>query len=345
VSGLAVFMLLEWRVSRLPARLQTEVRSKILVARGTVKPPSADKEIEAAVEQLYQKRMAEGGVTALDRDFVLKQIRERVKAQFQIVPPGMLRRWTLEFGGRAPELRDRTLYVRAKFFAAQTTRSGNYEGFWEIGPPDGRRLLIDGLSLAADTYYETEIPGSLIDAKGTLTVDFRNYNESALLFPMDDGMEVLFPEAGFGVNFARGLGILFCWLALLAAIGLASASLLSFPVAAFVSLAILVVAFSTGTLKQVVQEGGVTGVNHETGRIDAPTLVDKVAVPLFKAVLSVVTVVRDFSPIDSLSSGRSVSWGQLARAILQIVVLAGGLFTALGMYLFHRRELAAAQGA
>jgi hypothetical protein len=35
----------------------------------------------------------------------------------------------------------------------------------------------------------------------------------------------------------------------------------------------------------------------------------------------------------------------LARAILQIVVLAGGLFTALGMYLFHRRELAAAQGA
>jgi hypothetical protein len=59
----------------------------------------------------------------------------------------------------------------------------------------------------------------------------------------------------------------------------------------------------------------------------------------------VVTVVRDFSPIDSLSSGRSVSWGQLARAILQIVVLAGGLFTALGMYLFHRRELAAAQGA
>ena len=59
------------------------------------------------------------------------------------------------------------------------------------------------------------------------------------MFPIEDGFEVLYYENSFGVNFIRGLIVIFCWLALLAAIGLAAASQLSFPVAAFASLAIL----------------------------------------------------------------------------------------------------------
>ncbi len=58
----------------------------------------------------------------------------------------------------------------------------------------------------------------------------RNPNTTALLFPLEDGMEVLYREGGFGLNFMRGLGIILCWMALLAALGLAAASFLSFPV-------------------------------------------------------------------------------------------------------------------
>ena len=90
---------------------------------------------------------------------------------------------------------------------------------------------------------------------GVLTIMFVNPNNTALLFPLDDGMEVLYREGGFGLNFARGLGIIFCWMALLAALGLAAASFLSFPVAAFFSLAILTMALSSGTLANVVSEG------------------------------------------------------------------------------------------
>ena len=67
-------------------------------------------------------------------------------------------------------------------------------------------------------------------------------------------MEVLYPEGGFALNFARGLGIIFCWMALLAALGLAAASFLSFPVAAFFSLAMLAVVLSSGTLAEAVEQ-------------------------------------------------------------------------------------------
>ena len=77
-------------------------------------------------------------------------------------------------------------------------------------------------------------------------------------------MEVLYREGGFGLNFARGLGIIFCWMALLATLGLASASFLSFPVAAFLSLGVLTMALSSGTMANAVSEGTMMGYNSET---------------------------------------------------------------------------------
>ena len=64
----------------------------------------------------------------------------------------------------------------------------------------------------------------------------------------------------------------------------------------------------------------------------------------FKAVLAVVQVVQTFSPVDALSTGRSITWTQLARGFGQVVLLAGGLMAVGGIYMFTRRELATAQG-
>jgi succinylglutamic semialdehyde dehydrogenase len=58
----------------------------------------------------------------------------------------------------------------------------------------------------------------------------------------------------------------------------------------------------------------------------------------------VINLVQGFSPIDSLSTGRSVTWGHLGLAVTQIVMLLGGIFSAIGIITFTRRELATAQG-
>jgi hypothetical protein len=101
---------------------------------------------------------------------------------------------------------------------------------------------------------------------------------------------------------------------------------------------------SSGTLKQIVEEGGITGVDHDTGYTANPKLLDKFAVPVAKGMLSVLGMVKDFSPIDSLSSGRTISLSDLGRAVLQIWVVMAGFLAAIGIWTFSRRELATAQG-
>jgi hypothetical protein len=131
-------------------------------------------------------------------------------------------------------------------------------------------------------------------------------------------------------------------MALLATLGLASASFLSFPVAAFLSLGVLTLALSSGTISNAVSEGTLMGYNAETNKY-GHTALDVLAIPVFRAVLEVINLAKSFSPIDSLSTGRSVTWGELGRAFVQIVVLLGGGIGLIGISIFNRRELATAQ--
>jgi hypothetical protein len=216
-------------------------------------------------------------------------------------------------------------------------------GLWQAGMPDKKLWRSGALSLAPDTFHEIQIDPDLFDERGVLTVAFANMNETALLFPLEDGLEVLYREGGFGQNFIRGLGVIFCWMALLATLGLAAASFLSFPVAAFVALAALLLTFSTGTLANVVEQGTVMGQDEETGVVGS-SVIDSVAVPFFRATLGVINLAKDFSPVDALSTGRSISWATLGRAFAQTVLLMGGLLAVFGIWTFSRRELAAAQG-
>jgi hypothetical protein len=132
-------------------------------------------------------------------------------------------------------------------------------------------------------------------------------------------------------------------MALLAALGLTAASFLTFPVAAFFSLAVLTIGLSGGTLAEAVDAGTIMGGNGETGAM-GHSVVDAMLIPLFKSCLTVIRLVENFSPIDSLSSGRSISWPELGMAFGQIVLLPGGIIAVIGILLFNRRELATAQG-
>ena len=344
VSGVAVYLLLQWRSGQLAPETQQKLQSEVLVARGSLRPAIDPKVIEERVKLRLEARLKDSQVATMERDFVRKQILEDEKARLQIVAPGRGRGWVISTGLIHDKLRDQPLQLRIKFFPAEKNASGTYMGVWEIGPPNGRRYHLEQPSLAGETFHEIQLPPNLLDANGDLYIGFLNLNTTALLFPLGEGIEVLYPESGFGLNFIKGLAIIVCWLALLAAIGLASASFLSFPVAAFVSLGVLVVGLSAGTVRQVVEEGGIAGINHDTGQVDNPTVIDLVALPIFKGLLHIINLVHGFSPIDSLSTGRSVSWGELARAVAQIVMLMGGAFAAVGIYSFTRRELATAQG-
>lgn len=335
-----VFVQMLWRARQLPPEQQEKLRNEIFVARGSAREPIPD--LEPLVQQRLRERVQAEQLATLDRQELARIVREQVKAELQVVPPGYARAWAVDLGHVAARLKDQPLYIRVKFFVNEKSESGTYTGLWDVGPPDSPYRQRAVRSHAAETFYEIELPPNLLDSRGVLHVQFLNVNETAVLFPLEDGFEVLYREGGFGLNYLRGVLIVLCWLALMGAIGLAAASLLSFPVAAFVSLSLLLVAFSTGTMNTIIEQGGIRPVNPNTGLIDEPNLFDQATVLFFKGLRGFVNLARDFAPVEALSTGRSITWGTLARAVVQIVGVMSGLFAAVGILIFHRRELALA---
>jgi hypothetical protein len=341
VAGTSVYFLLMYRAGRLPAEQQKVLRDEILVARGSLRPEVPDlREFTDTITKERLKNVVAG--TQLDVKLVRQQVEEQLKAELQIVRPNSVKPWRIDLGFLAGRFNDEQFHVRVKFNVAQTNESGLYVGSWVIGPPDTDKVRATTKSFSADNHHEFAIPKNMADDKGILTLQFYNQSDTTLLFPLEDGLELLYQEGGFGLNFARGLGIIFCWLALFAAVGLAAGSFLSFPVASLAAVAIFFVGLSSGTLKSVVEDGTFLGTDHESGKPISETF-DMVMVPLFKGLLTLVNFSQDFSPVDSLSTGRSITWGALGLAGFQVVVLTGGVFAAFGIWAFHRRELAATQ--
>jgi len=344
LAGGSVYALLEFRAARLPVAEQQVLRSEVLVARGSAVEASHDADIDEATEKALQERLKSNPVEKADLVEVRKNIREQVKAAYQIVPPGYTRQWQIDLGHPKSYFQDQPLQLRVKFNTANQSASGTYMGAWQVGDPNTTNFWrSEPMSLAPDTFHEFAIPPNLCDAQGRLSIVFLNPNEVSLLFPLDDGMAVLFPEGSFALNFARGLGIILVWMALLAALGLTAASFLSFPVAAFFSLAMLLVGLSSGTLAEAVDSGSVAAGNEETGAVGHSGM-DVVLIPAFKAMLTVIGLAENYSPIDALSTGRSIPWSELGEALLQVDLLLGGAIALTGIFLFGRRELATAQG-
>ncbi|MEI6077976.1 MAG: ABC transporter permease [Verrucomicrobiota bacterium] len=345
LSGACIFSLLQWRAGKLPAAEQQKLREEILVARGSAKEASNEQDIDQETDRILQGRLKTSPVEKVDVPEVRRQIREGVKADYQLVPPSYKRDWVIDLGFARNYLHGKPLQLRVKFNSANKSASGTFYALWQVGVPEKTKFwrTDSPMSLAPDTFHEFAIPPDLFDEKGLLTISFVNPNQTALLFPLDDGMEVLYPEGGFALNFARGLGIIFCWMALLTALGLAAASYLSFPVATFFALAMMLVVLSSGTLAESVESGSVAAGNEETGQA-GHSPADLVLIPAFKGVLVIAGMANHFSPVDSLSTGRSITWGELGRAMAQIVFLLGGILALAGIVLFNRRELATAQG-
>jgi hypothetical protein len=341
LAGTAIFFLLQWRAGHLPPDERKIVQDEIFVARASIKEPVPD--LRAQIRQVFQDQIKRIHPDESQLPELLKQVTEQVKAANTDVLPGYIRTWIIDMHKLPERTRNEAFQIRVKFHTAIPNSESTFDTYWRIGPPNSPRTVEAVQSLPADSFQEFAVPAHLLDDKDRLYIELYNPNNTSLMFPMEDGFELLYYENSFWVNFIRGLVIILCWLALLAAIGLAAASELTFPVAAFASMAILFMGLSSGTLQTVVEQGTITGYDSAAGKY-GHSVVDYVIVPVFTGGLKIIQLVERFSPIDFLSTGRSITWTMLGSALAQIVLLLGGVFCLIGIILFARRELATAQG-
>ena len=340
ITGAVIYGIMQYRARKLNANEQQILHNEVFVARKVAREEPRDFDTIAAErvrESLKQSPLPDG----LNLHQVQTIVREQLKSQYQLVPPGVMRAWKIHVGSPA-EVKDRPMTIRARFDPPVPDMNERFMTYWEFGDLQTTKQFKTNFVAPAEAYFEFPILMNLVNEKGELHIRFGNATDKALLFT-DEGMEVMYRIGGFGGNFARGLAIIFCWLALLAALGLAGATFLSFPVAAFCSIGVLILAMSTGTLEQIVTEGGIIQVDPNTGQVEGPGIVNRIAVPVAKSLLTTLNLARDFSPINNLSSGRAITWSEFFQAFLQICVLLCGLLAAIGIAIFTRRELATAQ--
>jgi hypothetical protein len=343
LSGVVIVTALHVRAKSLSDEQQDILRSKVMVARGTAKEarPFGEKQILERMKQLEQKPEKDG---LSQRVLRMDAIRELTRIN-ELVPSGRMVTWEIDVSGVLGRIQDRPLHIRTRFYAANfapSVTNMTLKTDWEIGQPGRSRMFSYARPMTPEGFHEFQIPANLPNSEGIIRITFANHNPTTLLFPLEDGLELLYPASSFGMNFARALGVILCWLGLLAAVGLCGASFLSFPVATFLVFTLLIVISSGNLITEIVTEGSVAGVDHETGKSTFGYL-DWFLLPLFRVLLFVVNAVQSVSPIESLSAGRIISWAQLGTAFAQITLLVGGVFAIVGSFIFTRRELAAAQ--
>jgi hypothetical protein len=330
------------RADRLAPNEQQVLRKEVLVARASAKPPMKD--LQKDVQRALIARMRgldTSKLTPEDKMTITSQVISAVVATNEEVAPMETKEWKFDLGQAGLRARGLPMQLRVKFHSSNPREDAVYDSLWLVGPPASTHHQFVQEDLPGDSFQEFDIPSDMVADDGSLTISYLNRNPLPVLFSMDDGIEVLYHENSFGVNFCRGLGVILCWLGFLAAIGLAAASFLSFPVAAFASLGVLTMAFFSSTIKSVVENGTVTGWDSGTASY-GHSIIDTVMVPLFSGALKIINLATTFSPVDFLSSGRSITWGDLGLAFAQIIVVLGGIFAIFGIIFFTRRELAAA---
>ncbi len=340
VAGGAVYLLMQWRATQLSPEAQQALRSNILTARASLKEPPPD--IDAEVEKVIRDRLPELQSRGVNLEAFRMQAREGIKSRQQVVPPNHFRRYRFDFRDKREALLGKSVFARVKFYTPEFGAKRPYELEFNAGPDTSAARVAAYRSLAAEASHEIELPSPPLDPEGYLIVDVANRSDTPLMLPFDEGFELLYAEGGFGLNYVRAMLVVACWLGLLAAIGLAAASFLSFPVAAFLATTVLLLGLSTGTMKSVVEDRTVLGMDHDSNERLYP-VVDALMVPVFEVVLRGVNLVQQFSPITSVSTGRSITWFDLARAFGLVIVLFGGAFALVGIIAFTRRELATAQ--
>lgn len=182
------------------------------------------------------------------------------------------------------------------------------------------------------------IPSDMLSSDGVLLVDVYNFpdNPQTFVFP-PDGLELLYPAGGYELNFTRICAVLLIKLGFIAAVAIAMATFVSFPVAVVVTLCVLFATESAGYMAQSLDSFATTTPEGN------PLPLQMLAKGVTQVVVWMTGPYVSLRPIESLSDGRLLGWGDLLRTIGAIGVWTL-VMLGLGVAMFRRRELAIYSG-
>jgi ABC-type transport system involved in multi-copper enzyme maturation permease subunit len=315
-----------------------QLDTQFFTARAGLRPKEPEV-AEADIDRMYDELERYG---ELERFFeegipkykIKKQLRNVAKLEKTAAAPGHDLLW--EFNNvRLFDPNDR-LFVRFKYEVAVNPLDLQIYSHWEVG--DNRQYQSDQPATtpiwqedrkdAIRTATEFAVPASVIAEDGYLGVRFENVamNTTTVIFPLEDGLEVMYQTGTFFSNYLRAVLLILFRLIFLTAIGVFASSFLSFPVAILLCTMI----FVTVTVSGFITES-FTYLNEDIGRIYNLTIA---------WIINLLPKFDQNNPTTFLVGGRLITKALVAKAALIMVALWGSVSVALGLWIFSTREVA-----
>jgi|GEM_PF-5902769 len=260
--------------------------------------------------------------------------------------------------------------VRYRIEAADGTRQPLHSLWLLMRPatnPKERLRYMTQTKTRSGEAREFQIPAELVSEEGELVVQFTKMTIPVpngppefrrghpVYFNMEKGLEVLAPVGSFAGNFARGLLLLFVRLAFLAAIGVAATSLVHFPTAFLILIAVITAGYTrqffleTASVERLraemdAERAASPRTSEETREKLAPggteAFVQRVYYPFVASAMRLAPSFPATDPVPDLRVGREIRWTQILWQTCEDLMLRGGLVFALGLVFLYRRELA-----
>jgi len=244
------------------------LNNEFFTARTALKVNFDEQVIEKRVNEAYTRLQQSGQLEeSKTKQAVLQELRDAAKYSMHSAEPGGMVLW--EFENVKPFDSNENIFIRLKFDASQVPPDKNIYGVWYVG--DYRQIKYGQENVKTPIYavprkeivgtiHEFQVPADAVAADGYLAVVFYNepMNNTTVIFPQEDGFEVLYKAGSFGSNFIRVAFIIFARLVFLAALGVSLTTWLGFPVAVLCCLAV----FFTGVINGfIVGSFGYLGQN------------------------------------------------------------------------------------
>lgn len=320
------------------------LEQQVMVARVGERPtlpPLNDEAVQRAVEErLKVLKDNDPTIVVTDRTFetARREFEKGLYERYRSVAPGEGREFTFEHLEGSAITDASMLTLRFKLNAGANDPAALYRVRFTIGgapwPPATEGIR----QVALKDAQVLEFPAWLVGEGGKLSIVIESDPTNPREFSLPpDGFEVLYPAGGFELNFSRVFVIMWVKLGFLAAVGMAAATALSFPVACLLTLVVLFAAESAAFLAESIDVfyTASRGKKLEWNKV----IIRLIALP----ISSIFSIYADLKPTEKLVDGRLLSWMSVLRGLGVVGGWTIGVLLA-GVAALRNRELALYSG-
>ena len=312
------------------ARAQTQ----FFTARTSVKPVIDEAALQKEADDAYERLLRiDPTIREMPPQRAKAELRKHKELEKRALAPGGRLVWRFE--NVRPLDPEDVVFIRFKYETSFMPGEHSTATRWYFGRSATDQTGAQGVQIvygverndAPRAVHEIPIPATAIGADGVLFVEVLSSPLNALtaVFPLEDGLQVLYRSGSFHGNYLRSTILLYARLAFLALLSISLATWLSFPVAALSGLVVLFMASMSGFIQESMS--------------DTPGLTGYLYLPVQLLIL-LLPQFDKFNPGSYIVAAKMLSWTTVLWVSAVMVFIKGLVLWLFGVYVFNRREVA-----